>query len=122
MGGDLSYADLRGANLSGANLKWARLSGADLRGATLPNLDIPKIENINQAILDTLQSEGDLGLPECVLFLAGEAGARLEKELAVNAAASLVYAKASPHPVPDWDERKKALADMKRVLTSSPAY
>ena len=114
-GADLRWANLRGANLQEADLRWANLHGADLREAhlskaILPDLAIPKIDEIDRALLNALQSGSNcLDLRKYVIKLTGEAGKKLESELGTDATAGLIYARSSPHSVPDWGALKSEL-------------
>lgn len=93
-GADLSRASLSGANLSGANLRGASLRGASLRGVCGLNLPSPELaaERIAALAARALAAEDALSMGEwhscetshCIagwaIHLAGDAGARLERD------------------------------------------
>ena len=118
-GADLSGADLRGANLRDADLGDAYLGGADLGGAKgIP--PIPKIDNLDGAILAAIEAGGALemgnwhgpddhwcGTTHCragwAIHEAGQEGKALQDAFGVAAAGALIYAASYPDlPVPDF--------------------
>ena len=122
-GAYLSGAYLREADLSGANLRWADLSGANLGEA-----DIPLLPNIDAAILEAVEKDGNkLDMSEwhvcrtthCragwAIHLCGDAGYALEKAVGSSAAGALIYAKSRPDkPIPNFmASDEDALADMR---------
>ncbi len=104
---DLTRACLQAANLRGAKLRGVYLGGANLSQALLPDLAIPRIEEIDRVILNALQK--DLDLQNHIIKLAGKASDFLADKLGTHTAASLIYAKSSPHSVPDWNKSKPEL-------------
>ena len=137
-GANLSYAVLIGANLRGANLSYADLSDADLsdavlrgallRGADLRGAEIPLLPNIDAAILEAVEKDGnklDMGswhtcqTTHCragwAIHLCGDAGYALEKAIGSSAAGALIYAKSRPDKlVPNFNASDEdAMADMR---------
>jgi len=109
---DLSEADLDGADLDGADLDGADLSEADLRDA-MGLSDAPAIPQLESAILAAILAGGELRMGDwhtcdtthCragwAITLAGEAGAKLEREHGPAVAGALIY-HASCGYVPDF--------------------
>ena len=137
-GADLSDADLsdavlrgallRGADLRGAYLRGADLRDADLRGADLSGAEIPLLPNIDAAILEAVEKDGnklDMGswhtcqTTHCragwAIHLCGDAGYALEKAIGSSAAGALIYAKSRPDKlVPNFNASDEdAMADMR---------
>ena len=125
-GADLRVADLRVANLRFANLRDADLKGADLRFAKFSEI-IPKIENIDAAILAAVRSSGcslemdawhTCETTHCragwAIHLAGEAGKALEYQLGSAVAGALIYAVSRPNkPIPNfYAATNEALLDL----------
>jgi len=120
----LREADLREADLRRANLIGAKLRGADLRDAMgLP--DAPAIPQLESAILAAILAGGELRMGDwhtcdtthCragwAITLAGEAGAKLEREHGPAVAGALIY-HASCGYVPDfYADDGAALEDMR---------
>ena len=119
---NLHEADLRWADLHGADLRWA-----DLRGAIgLPSA--PVVENIDSRILEALEKGGTLEMSErhtcstthCragwAVFLAGEAGKKLEDSTTPYLAGRLIYEASRPGvPAPGFFcTNEEALADLKK--------
>jgi uncharacterized protein YjbI with pentapeptide repeats len=145
-GANLYGADLRGANLSeanlyGANLRGANLYGADLRGAGLRDADlrwariddVPKVPNLDSAILSALRSGGTLKMDawhtcettHCragwAVTLAGERGAALEKQVGSANAGTLIYL-ASTGRVPNfYATHEDAMADIEACAAKESA-
>ena len=108
-GVNLTDANLRGANLRGVNLEGAYLNGADLTGVQI-DYDIPKVANLIGKILDADRLDmsdwhSECGTAHCLAgwatTLAGEAGAKLEKEIGTAAAGALIW-HASTGEIPDF--------------------
>ena len=127
-GAYLREADLSGANLRWADLRWADLREADLSGANLGEADIPLLPNIDAAILEAVEKDGNkLDMSEwhvcrtthCragwAIHLCGDAGYALEKAVGSSAAGALIYAKSRPDkPIPNFmASDEDALADMR---------
>ena len=127
-GANLRWADLSGANLGEADLRWADLREADLSGANLGEADIPLLPNIDAAILEAVEKDGNkLDMSEwhvcrtthCragwAIHLCGDAGYALEKAVGSSAAGALIYAKSRPDkPIPNFmASDEDALADMR---------
>ena len=127
-GANLRWADLSGANLGEADLRWADLREADLSGAYLREADIPLLPNIDAAILEAVEKDGNkLDMSEwhvcrtthCragwAIHLCGDAGYALEKAVGSSAAGALIYAKSRPDkPIPNFmASDEDALADMR---------
>jgi uncharacterized protein YjbI with pentapeptide repeats len=118
-----SGVDLRDAYMGGVDLRGVDLRGVDLRGA-----DLPKIKNIDAAILAAIEAPGNelrmsvwhtCGTTHCragwAIHLAGDAGYRLENVVGSSAAGALIYAASRPDkPVPDFvASDADALADLR---------
>jgi hypothetical protein len=92
-------------------------------------LNIPKIENIHQAILAAVSNENALNMggwhtcdtTHCrggwVVFLAGAAGKALEEQTSTEFAAMMIYKESSDirvSPVRFYEGNETAMADIKR--------
>lgn len=138
---NLSGANLSGANLRRVTFTESNLTGADLRnvalydndfscanmvGALLPD-DVPVVPDLDRQILAAVGDGNGLDMEmwhrcntiHCVagwaVTLAGQAGAALESLVGTNAAAALIYAASSNHPVPDFfATHSDALAEIRR--------
>ena len=123
-----SDINLGEADLSGAYLREADLGEADLSGANLGEADIPLLPNIDAAILEAVEKDGNkLDMSEwhvcrtthCragwAIHLCGDAGYALEKAVGSSAAGALIYAKSRPDkPIPNFmASDEDALADMR---------
>jgi hypothetical protein len=111
---DLTDAVLTDARLTDAVLTDAVLTDADLKGAVLTGakgLAIPVIENIDQKVLDAIESgtgfdmrdwhgKAACGTTHCragmAIHLAGEAGYALEKRISAHMAGYLIYRASRP--------------------------
>ena len=125
-GANLRAANLNGANLTGANLTGAALTAAELIGADLTGVqidyDIPKVANLIGKILDADRLDmsdwhSECGTAHCLAgwatTLAGEAGAKLEKEIGIRAAGALIW-RASVGEIPDfYAENEDAKASLR---------
>lgn len=127
-GANLSGGDFSGVDFSGVDLSEVNFSGADLSEANFTKT--PTIKNIHQAVAAAVQGGRKLDMDywhhECgtkhcragwVVTIAGEAGAKLERELGASAAAALIYMNSDPNmeKVPDFHcSDEEALADILR--------
>lgn len=112
-----------GADLGGAYLRDTYLGGANLGGA-----EIPLLLNIDAAILEAVEKDGNkldmskwhvCRTTHCragwAMHLCGDAGYALEKAVGSSAAGALIYAKSRPDkPIPNFTASDEAaLADMR---------
>jgi uncharacterized protein YjbI with pentapeptide repeats len=125
-------------DLCGANLRDANLSGAYLGGAYLGGIVIPKIPNIDAAILASVEGDKACGLLDMAtwhqcetthcragwaIHLAGKPGYALEKKFGPCVAGALIYMQSRPDkPVPDFHaSNADAMADIKRCAEEEKA-
>ncbi len=143
----LARADLAGANLTDAYLAGANLAGANLAGAkgisddikaksAKSPLDVPIIPKIHSTLLAAVTAQGhklDMNqwhtceTTHCragwICTLAGEAGAKLEKEMGPAHAAAAIYRASDPgFRIPHWyATTERALEDIRKCAEREQA-
>ena len=131
---DMTDCKLTGAQLLRADLTNAVMANADLNGAILTGYNVPAIAHLDARIYARITSGGGTlsiddwhtcATTHCragwAITIAGEAGAKLEREVGPAAAGALIYAVSRPGRLPNFlASHRYAMASIKADAEADP--